>query len=179
MVGQVNHLSCCQIYVYILLIVKTCYISGLVLKGNRIVIPKILPNEMKTLLHNGHFGIVKIKHHAREIMFWHGMNRDIKNIVKTCDLCQQHKRQGRETYIPHEILNIPWIKVGTDLFEIFLKSYLIVVDYTSNFFDISEIPDKRSSTVVLHTKQIFYRWYYQRSYIRQWSRIHRECLQKI
>ena len=179
MVGQVNHLSCCQIYVYILLIVKTCYISGLVLKGNRIVIPKILQNEMKTLLHNGHFGIVKIKHHAREIMFWHGMNRDIKNIVKTCDLCQQHKRQGRETYIPHEILNIPWIKVGTDLFEIFLKSYLIVVDYTSNFFDISEIPDKRSSTVVLHTKQIFYRWYYQRSYIRQWSRIHRECLQKI
>ena len=156
-----------------------CYISGLVLKGNRIVIPKILQNEMETLLHNGHFGIVKIKHHAREIMFWHGMNRDIKNIVKTCDLCQQHKRQGRETYIPHEILNIPWIKVGTDLFEIFLKSYLIVVDYTSNFFDISEIPDKRSFTVVLHTKQIFYRWYYQRSYIRQWSRIHRECLQKI
>ena len=122
---------------------------------------------MKTLLHNGHFGIVKIKHHAREIMFWLGMNSDIKNIVKTCDLCQQHhKRQGRETFIPHGILNIPWIKVGTDLFEIFSKSYLIVVDYTSNFFDISEIPDKHSSTVVLHTKQIFSRWYSQRSYIR-------------
>ena len=112
-----------------------CYINGLVLKGKRIVIPKILQNEMKTLLHNGHFGIVKIKHHAREIMFWLGLNSDIKNIVKTCDLCQQHhKRQGRETYIPHGILNIPWIKVGTDLFEIFSKSYLIVVDYTSNFF---------------------------------------------
>ena len=144
-----------------------CYINGLVLKGKRIVIPKILQNEMKTLLHNGHFGIVKIKHHAREIMFWLGMNSDIKNIVKTCDLCQQHhKRQGRETFIPHGILNIPWIKVGTDLFEIFSKSYLIVVDYTSNFFDISEIPDKHSSTVVLHTKQIFSRWYSQRSYIR-------------
>ena len=49
-------------------------------------------------------------------------------------------------------------KVGTDLFEIFLKSYLIVVDYTSIFFNISEIPDKRSSTVVLHTKRIFFRY---------------------
>ena len=79
-----------------------------------------------------------------------------KNIVRTCDVCQQyHKQQRRETYIPHEIPEIPWTKVGTDLLEIFTKSYLIVVDYASNFFDISEIPDKRSSTVVLHTKRIF------------------------
>ena len=129
------------------------------MKGNQIVIPKTLQNEMKTLLHNGHFGIVKIKNRAREIMFWPGMNNDIENIVRTCDVCQQyHKRQRRETYIPHEIPDIPWTKVGTDLFEIFTKSYLIVVDYNSNFFDISEIPDKCSSTVVLHTKRIFSRY---------------------
>ena len=54
-----------------------CYINRLVLKGNRIVISKTLQNEMKTLLHNGHFGIVKIKNRARE-MFWPGMNNDIK-----------------------------------------------------------------------------------------------------
>ena len=54
--------------------------------------------------------------------------------------------------------DIPWTKLGTNLFEIFTKSYLIVVDYTSNFFDISKIPDKHSSTVVHHTKQIFSRY---------------------
>ena len=43
----------------------------------------------------------------------------------------------------------------TDLFELQNKDYLIVVDYTSNYFDISLIPDKKSSTVVLHTKRIF------------------------
>ena len=41
------------------------YINGFVLKRNRIVISKTLQNEMKTLLHNGHFGIVKIKKRAR------------------------------------------------------------------------------------------------------------------
>ena len=77
---------------------------------------------MKTLLHNGHFGIVKIKNRAKEIMFWSGMNNDIENIVRTCVLCQlYHKRQRRETFIPHEILDIPRAKVGTDLFEIYLK----------------------------------------------------------
>ena len=103
-----------------------------------------------------------------------------KNIVRTCDVCQQyHKQQRRETYIPHEIPEIPWTKVGTDLLEIFTKSYLIVVDYASNFFDISEIPDKRSSSGTPHETNIFQIWYPQRSYIRQRSRVHRECLQKI
>ena len=36
---------------------------------------------MKTLLHNGHFGIMKIKNRTREIMFLPGMNNDIENIV--------------------------------------------------------------------------------------------------
>ena len=68
-------------------------------------------------------------------MFWSGMNNDIENNVRTCDVCQQyHKRQWRETSIPHEIPDILWTKAGTDLFEIYSKRYLIVVDYTSNFF---------------------------------------------
>ena len=57
---------------------------------------------------------------------------------------------------------------------------LIVVDCTSNFFDISKIRNKRSSTVVLHcllSNNIFQIWYSQRSYIRQRSRNHRICLE--
>ena len=55
------------------------------------------------LLHNGHFGIVKIKNRARE-MFWPGMKKDIENIVRTCNVCQQYNdRQRRETFIYHEI----------------------------------------------------------------------------
>ena len=147
---------------YVYIFKDFSYINGLVLKGNRIVIPKMLQNEMKTLLHYGHFGshfgIEKIKNHARE-MFWPRMNNNIENIVRPCNKCQQyHKQQQRETFIPHEMLDIPWTKVGTDLFEIYSKSYLIVVDYTQNFFDISKILDKRSSTVILYMKRVFSRY---------------------
>ena len=89
-------------------------------------------------------------------MFWPGMNNDIENIVRTCNICQQyHKRQRRETFIPHEIPDIPWTRVDTDLFEIYSKRYLIVVDYISNFFYISETPDKCLSTVVLTRNEYF------------------------
>ena len=70
-----------------------CYINGLVLKENRVNIPKTLQNE-----------IVKIKNRAREILFWPGMNSEIENIVRNFDVYQQyHNRQGRETFIYHEI----------------------------------------------------------------------------
>ena len=87
------------------------------------------------------------------------MKNKIENTHKTYNVCQQyHKRQRREIFIPNEIPYIPWTKVDTDLFEICSKSYLIAVDYSSNSFDISEISDKRSSTVVLHAKRIFSRY---------------------
>jgi transposase InsO family protein len=48
--------------------------------------------------------------------------------------------------------------VGTDLFQLKNKDYLIVVDYTSKYFEVSAIPNTLASTVVQHTKSIFARF---------------------
>ena len=45
--------------------------------------------------------------------------------------------------------------MGIDVFHLFNKEYLIVVDYTTNYFDISFLPHTRGETVVQHTKSIF------------------------
>ena len=45
--------------------------------------------------------------------------------------------------------------MGTDVFHLFNEEHLIVVDYTTNYFDISFLPDTESETVVQHTKSIF------------------------
>ena len=55
----------------------------------------------------------------------------------------------------HDIPTTPWTKLGTDLFELKGKSYLFVVDYTTNFFYIVLLPNKRFATVVTHTKKFF------------------------
>ena len=42
-------------------------------------------------------------------------------------------------------------KVGTDLFHLFNKSYVLVVDYNTKFFDLSQLLDAESHTVTKHT----------------------------
>ena len=84
---------------------ERCMLDGLIMKGNQIVVPQLLRNEMKKLLHNGYLGVVKMKGHARETIFWPGLNRDIENITNCCEQCLQKT------------------KVGTDLFCLKSKSY--------------------------------------------------------
>ena len=120
------------------------------------IVPKPLHEDMKHLLHVGHLGIVKIKEKARDILCWPGINADVENIVHSCDTCQEYQnRQKDDSPIAHDIPATPWAKVSTDLFELKGKSYLLVVDYAKNFFYISLLPNKRSATVVTHTKRIF------------------------
>ena len=45
------------------------YQNGLVIRGTRIVIPKDLRKEMRTILHIGHAGIVNIMRRARQTLF--------------------------------------------------------------------------------------------------------------
>ena len=132
------------------------YSYGIVFRDIRMIVPNSLRLEMKKLLHTGHLGIVKIKNRAREIIYWPGINSDIENIVNSCEACQEYRnKQSNEPIINHEIPTIPWTKVGTDIFHLRGKPYLIIVDYTTNFFDISQLPNKLSSTVVAHTKHLF------------------------
>ena len=42
-----------------------------------------------------------------------------------------------------------------DIFHLGRKLYLAIVDYTTNFFNISQLPDKLSSMVVIHAKHLF------------------------
>ena len=131
-------------------------LNGVLLKDNRIIVPHSLRQDMKLLLHTGHLGIIKMKGRARDTLFWPGISKELEDIVRNCEPCQQFQNKLQsELILPHHIPEIPWTKVGTDLFELNDKIYVIVVDYTSNFYDISQLPDKRSSTVVTHTKRIF------------------------
>ena len=123
------------------------------------IVPKSLHEDIKHLLHVGHLGIVKIKEKSRDVLYWSGINDDMENIVNTCDTCQEYQNQQKgEILIVHDIPTTPWTKVDNDLFQLKCKSYLVVVDYTTNIFDISLLLNKRSATVVTHTKRIFYRF---------------------
>ena len=86
------------------------------------------------------------------------MNQEITDLVANCETCITFRNyHQKETLIPHKIPSSPWIKVGTDVFHLKNKHYLIIVDYHSKFFEVSLLPDMHSSTVIKKTQEVFAR----------------------
>ena len=65
---------------------ELAYSNGLIFKGDRIVIPPALREDMLNQIHKGHFGIEKCRSRARQALFWPGMNADIQHVVPTAIL---------------------------------------------------------------------------------------------
>ena len=113
---------------------------------------------MKRRLHEAHLGIEKTKARARDVLYWPGINADIEEVVGQCTTCLRYRSNNqREPMIAHQIPDLPWLKVGTDIMTLKGKDYLVVVDYHSKYPEIALLEDKTASTVVLHLKSIFAR----------------------
>ena len=98
----------------------------------------------------------KIKLKARSSLYWPGIDSELEDTVKSCSLCQEYRNQQQsEPVLRHNIPALPWYKIGTDVFHLFNRHYLLIVDYTTDYFDVSQLPDLESTTVIQHTKAIF------------------------
>ena len=66
-------------------------VNGLILKGDRILIPKSLREQCLKCLHKSHMGITKTLAHARTSVFWPDMGKDITNFLSTCSSCARYQ----------------------------------------------------------------------------------------
>ena len=129
--------------------------DGLVLKGNRIVIPAAMRNQVLQAIHQGHQGENKCILRARESVFWPGISTDIRQMVKTCDPCNKHQpAQPKLPILQPDLPTRPWEKLGTDIFEFNGEKYLMVVDYFSRFPVIRLLNNMTSNTVCNHFTSI-------------------------
>lgn len=133
--------------------------DGIILRGERIVIPKCLQKEMLELLHSSHLGIEKCKQRARDAIFWPGMTSQIEDMVSRCQTCCKYRRKNtKEPLLPHNTPLRPWERVGADLFELQSKKYLILVDYYSGFIEIEVLRSTTSEKIVECCKSQFARY---------------------
>ena len=83
--------------------------DGLIMKGDRLVIPLSLQAEVLTKLHEVHQGIEKTRLRARSCVYWKSISKDIDDMVRKCAACQQlQKCQEHEPLIQHELPTRPW-----------------------------------------------------------------------
>ena len=111
-------------------------------KNQRIIIPQALRSEVIARLHSSHQGIEACLRKARERVFWPAMQHDVRNAVLTCQVCAEF--QPNNSSMPmqsHEIPDRPWSRVATDLFSLKSKDYIVLVDYYSDYIEVSPLTD--------------------------------------
>ena len=59
--------------------------------------------------------------------------------------------------MPTPLPDLPWQKVGTDLFELNNKHYVVVVDFYSRYIELAELRNERAGDVIRSLKAIFAR----------------------
>ena len=132
--------------------------DGLIIKGEQILIPSTLRKDYLSRIHEAHQGITRCQQRARATVYWPGINEDIDNLVKTCLTCQTYqKSQSKEKLHPiiPDTPNIPWHTLGTDLFEVNGKNYLVIADYHSKFPIVEQMNSQSSRAVADSTKKVF------------------------
>jgi transposase InsO family protein len=128
-------------------------IDKLVMKGNKIIIPRKLRSKMINYVHESHLGIVKCKALARESMFWPSMNSQIEDKIAKCDICAKHQSQNpKEPMIKMGIPDRPYSKISVDIFEMRGRQYLLSVDYFSKWPEVSRLDNMTSRNVIAYLK---------------------------
>lgn len=132
--------------------------DGVILRQNRIVVPKSLRSQTIMLAHEGHQGIVKTKQLLRTKVWWPQLDKDVESFVKTCHACQLVQGSNRpepftSTALPAE----PWQHVCVDLCGPFPsgETVLVVIDYYSRWPEVAVL-HKTTTAHIIHCLNVIF-----------------------
>ena len=130
--------------------------DGILMKGQKIIIPTSLKQQYISKIHAGHMLPKDRYKWLLEFVFWVNYSKDIQEEVEKCNLCQeqQNAQTTNQRYVskvpPH-----PWHTLGLDLFYHKQLDFLVVVDYFSKFLIVRKIPNSTSSAIIKELVSIF------------------------
>ncbi|CAB4027175.1 Hypothetical predicted protein, partial [Paramuricea clavata] len=64
--------------------------DGLLFKGTRLIVPRVLRSDMLCQIHKSHLGIVKCRQRARDVLFRPGMSVHIEEMFTNCSACADY-----------------------------------------------------------------------------------------
>ena len=96
-----------EIKKYLPMAAKFTVENNLLLRGNRIVMPPPLRQNLLSHIHEGHQGITKCRKRARNSIWWSGISRDIEHLVSCCEICTKAQIQRAQPFIPSTLPELP------------------------------------------------------------------------
>ena len=127
--------------------------------GIRVIIPQKFRKKILEELHQGHLGIVKMKSIARSYVWWPRLDRDIEDMVKMCEGCQEvQKTPALAPLHPWEWPVAPWERVHIDFAGPYLNyMFLVVVDAHSKWPEIFKMKNTTAANTISILRALFAR----------------------
>ena len=131
--------------------------EGLLLCGQRIVIPAALQTEVLQQLHTGHQWLTKCRQRAQLSTWWPGLSTQLTDYVRRCTVCARKQTQHAEPLISSDLPSLPWQRIAADFFEFKSHTYLLMIDYYSRFVKLALMSSMTSLQTIVHLRSIFAR----------------------
>ncbi|XP_059097949.1 uncharacterized protein K02A2.6-like [Tigriopus californicus] len=114
---------------------------------NRVIVPRHIRRSLLDKLHLSHSGITKTRSLARALYYWPSLNREINNIISSCEQCTRLPPSQHFTPPQKSISQHPFQDVSVDLFEEKGHYYLVLVDRYSGWPCISKLNKLDTNTI--------------------------------
>lgn len=139
---------------YVQLSQSLTYKNGIVLREDRIIMPAKLRDRALKLLHSTHMGMTKTKEYARKKMWWPGIDKEIEEMIKACNICLATTHEGGERLEPLRIKPTPFKPFSTVHIDLFgpLESgetLIGIVDELSRWPEVYVLPDRTRTQEVI------------------------------
>ena len=89
-------------------------------------------------------------------MYWLHINRDIEDLVKSCEKCQEFsRRNSKDPVLPRELPLVTWTLLELDLFTCENVTFLLIVDVTSRFPVVRNLSSESTRSVLNALKGVY------------------------
>lgn len=132
--------------------------NGIILRGDRIVLPTLLQRKAIQLAHEGHLGIEKCKSLLRSKVYWPNMNTMIESFIRNCTACKANSKDAPpEPLKPSELPENVWTEISVDFFGPLPsgEKLLVITDLYSRFPLVEIMRNTNSQAVISHFRKIF------------------------
>jgi hypothetical protein len=134
--------------------------QGCLMWGLRVLVPYKFRKIVKTELHQGHLGIVKMKALARSFVWWPGIDKEIEELARSCSDCQEYKLIPKNLCVHKwEQAPSPWYRIHIDYAGPFLgKMFLVIVDAYSKWPEIISMNSTNTESTIRVLRDVFSRY---------------------
>ena len=112
---------------------------------------------MLRLAHEAHQGMVKTKQRIRELYWWPGIDREVEELVRTCETCSAADKTASPRHAPMQPVPFPtepWAKLGLDFIGPMAggrpgqRFAIVAIDYHSKWIEVGFCAHPTTEVVV-------------------------------